>query len=221
MEHKHIHDEKIIDYVLGHLSTKEHFQVQAHISSCRQCAQEHSYWKKQLQMTSNGQPSPQLKSRLMDQVISIQKPPIFKRSAVIFSLCATLFICFVILSKTSSSFHRAEHDEQLSDLILVNQSTMTQHVETDLFHVLLSSSEQFEKPALLHQTDHELSANNIFETMSYETVSSQPFISNKERLCSLDINKNEIICVYFQYDPKLNQWIPVHIEKIPQALQWR
>lgn len=83
MKEKHIAEEKIVDYILGNLSTNEHFSITSHVKECQQCADTLKLWENLLSEQVAPVPSSSTKEQLMNQTKKwrVKKIPIYLASA--------------------------------------------------------------------------------------------------------------------------------------------
>lgn len=85
MKERHITEEKIVDYILGNLSSNEHFSITSHVKECQLCADTLSLWENLLSEQVVPVPSSSTKEQLMDQTNKwrVKKVPIYLVSASI------------------------------------------------------------------------------------------------------------------------------------------
>src|SRR5690625_1829357 len=104
MIHPHIHEEKIVDYVLGELSSEEYFKVNAHLAACKKCASIRDHWTKYLNIESMPIPSASLKPKIFTKISHQKNRLNHKFVYVAVSLCVVFIMCLGIfqLSKPKS-----------------------------------------------------------------------------------------------------------------------
>src|SRR5690625_3793425 len=90
MFQRHIRQEKIVDYVLGHLSSKEHFKVNTHLAKCEQCSRERDYWQKHFHVESIPVPSIQLEHNILLNIQQKRKRNYPKIAYLAISCCLLL-----------------------------------------------------------------------------------------------------------------------------------
>src|SRR5690625_675880 len=94
MVHQHIQEEKLIDYILGHLSSKEHFKINAHLTVCSKCRNEQVTWEKYLNVETRPVPSSHLKQKILTEIDIKRKKFNVKWVYATVSLCAVFLILF-------------------------------------------------------------------------------------------------------------------------------
>src|SRR5690625_5124083 len=92
MFQRHIRQEKIVDYVLGQLSNKEHFRVNAHLAKCEQCSKERDYWQHHLHVETIPVPSIELKRKIFFNIEQKRTRNYPKLAYLAVSFCVLVFL---------------------------------------------------------------------------------------------------------------------------------
>lgn len=137
MVQNHIHEEKIVDYILGNLSSETATEVENHLKACSHCKAESESWQHLLDKANSPIPSPALKARLNENIERLpkQRKDRWKRPVIAVASAAVLFLFVGLylfngkeqMDTVSQDYIMAQHDE-IPENILVERSD-TNHLE--------------------------------------------------------------------------------------------
>lgn len=206
MVHQHIPEEKLIDYILGQLSSKEHFKINAHLTVCSTCRNEHTTWEKYLNVETKPVPSPHLKQKIWTELDIKRKKLNVKWVYATVSLCAAFLILF--------SFFHTPKQENVSNHGAVVHITPQNN---DLFGIQTADPVNIELlnlPSNFMENDEVLVMDvkdfnqiyvNLFSTQSVYNPSritmlghnneGQIYFSIDHSICSYTIEDTQIYCV--------------------------
>lgn len=214
MVHQHIREEKIIDYVLGHLSNKEHFKINAHLAVCEKCTNERNYWEKQLNFETKPIPSPSLKHKVLTEIN--QKTSLKNRfknrfAYVALGLCS-IFILVIGIQQLATNPTELDHTQQVAvqDDDLINllrlQSNNLQPMEPITNDQLgLINIHNYDQLNKTHPIDQ---LTELWKHPNYQSTQQIIFVNN-DAICNYEVQNKDITCVRFKINPKTNQLIPV------------
>lgn len=219
MDHQHIHEEKLVDYVLGHLPSKEHFKINAHLTTCSKCRNARDNWEKNLNVETKPIPSPHLKQRVFSEIDIRKNKFNVKWVYVAVSLCAVFLLCF--------SFFQTPKQEKMANHQTVVHLTSPNPVaglqSTNPVHIKLQDISPThlanDKIWLMDIGDfnylylNSLSTHPINEqshiTLLENDKPGEIFFVVDDSICSYDLENKQIYCVQTQIGSQLIQ--PIHI----------
>jgi len=209
MVRQHIHEEKIVDYVLGKLSTEEHFKVYAHLTNCKRCASQRDHWEKYLNVETVPIPSPTLKQKIFTNIQQKRNKFNHKFAYIAVSFCIAIILCIGIFQFSKStpstnpedvSTNLTEQDKELIEFIRLyatDHQSIDQHTLKVLNNEIWKSNMKYHKyiyddPLLKH---YDLRPIELSRPSNEQII----FISHGS-ICSYDINRKQILCVQMDLD---------------------
>ncbi|MGP4042110.1 zf-HC2 domain-containing protein [Gracilibacillus sp. D59] len=102
MEEKHLPEEKLVDYLEGHVSESEVQGIERHLDNCAKCQQTLAFWQEILEVDEELQPSAQLKEKI-DQSLHRErslKQRVFKWKKPLFGLTGVIVVFILFFSLT-------------------------------------------------------------------------------------------------------------------------
>jgi len=235
MFQRHIRQEKIVDYVLGQLSSKEHFRVNAHLAKCEQCSRERDYWQDQLHVESIPVPSIELERNIFLNIEQKRTRNYPKLAYLAISFCVLLLLTIGIWQQAktptmtqSDSDQPTELQEIASGQLTVadlsalqnimfepaaNQVRLTNHHAVDpteiqsLFeYIARHTNESMQFSNLVYVQAN--SGNQTVHKVTVEYNKPEPIVfMNEYALCLYDQEHKDLICVPIEVDSQTNQLI--------------
>lgn len=223
MGHQHIREEKIVDYVLGNLSSKEHFQVNAHLAFCKRCASEYDHWKKYLNVETTPIPSKHLKHKIFKNIQQKRNRLNNKYAYIAVSFCITLILCigmfqFAKSKPISDNDHSenliAQHEELL---YLMNQHSNNYEPIEQLNqvenHNIMFINNHYNDKLYINEIDklyaHPMKTSDLWYRHPYQQSEERIIFINNDAICSYEIQQKRITCVQTRIDPNTNKLIPI------------
>lgn len=213
MDRRHIQEEKIVDYVLGQLPSKEHFKVNAHLAVCPTCRSEKGDWEKYLNIETIPSPSPHLKQKIFTK-IDLKQHKVQKRWVYItLSLCFVFLISFSFLKSPKPLVHNDYSDNlvvQFQDLFAFKSPNAIDRNPLNILPTHIVNDEIW-----MNVKDFEQLYMNSLTTGSFDEQSRITFLDHsqnhqinfliEEFICSYDLYNNQISCIQMKNNPQFNQ----------------
>lgn len=197
MKNKHLYEEQLIDYILGNLSSDEHFFVTRHVKRCRKCAQTLNMWQNLLSEETIRVPSTRIKKQLMKKTNSfaLEKIP---RFAFIFTFIGLLFFSVSYIGKISKDETVVKNEEALQ---VVQEDLLSNQLGIQQLHITTLNSETISKQN--HKKDIPVFSKN---EVPNHYINQLVFFQNGP-LCAYDKYEKEIVC--YTFDPITNKFYPI------------
>lgn len=204
MDNNHIFEEKIVDYILGNLSSEEHFSVTSHLKRCRKCADNFQLWQNLLADESVQIPSETAKKEILAKTKkwNFNKRPIYALSlcvVVVVFLIGTLINDFSnkeIAINQENSAHNEEEIVTEENFINLYPNVSTMNYVTD---------KNWPKGITRTSSSNPISMLYAQETFVYHL--HPLIIFQKGPVCIYSERWQRLIC--YKYNPMTNEYYPI------------
>lgn len=128
---KHLLEEKLVDYLEGHLTEAEIQEIECHLADCGKCQQTVAFWKETLEIDEEVQPSPQLKEKINEtlhadhsptkRVIKWKKPLFGLAGVIVMAICMISLINLLKVEHiVQPEYEVYQHQDIISDQVFID-----------------------------------------------------------------------------------------------------
>lgn len=219
MEHKHLTEEEVIDYVLSKLSNRKSSAVKSHLSYCEYCIQQYNYWYKTIHSEVEAIPSPQLKQRIDTDISRPQKKMRGKFPSVAISFCILMLLLISLFQwsdpttplQPEEKTYAFEDRTELKEMI-ASQPFDLAHLQTQENDIIsLSQNTKHADPVQIEALYKELyftQTNGHFQPREQSQQQQIVFMTN-EAFCSYDPQEKQLFCIPIEIDQQAEQYYKI------------
>jgi|SRR5690625_987886 len=218
MSHQHIREEQIVDYILGQLSSEEHFKINTHLATCKKCINKRDHWEKYLNVNIHPIPSPNLKHKIFSKIHQKKnhRKNAFPFIAASFCVAIIFFIGMFQYSKSAPNINLGDsstnltEDENLLEFIPLQSThheTFNRLSSNAVNHNLLGEStnnrEYIYVDSILQKYE------NAWLLRLEKELHTKIIFVNNDSVCSYEPTEKRISCVQVMLDLQTNRLIPI------------
>lgn len=200
MKHKHLKEEMIIDYLLGNLTSEDHFYVTKHLKTCTHCSLKYDTWQKYLQVEHVPLPSQEAKQHIF-QAIKRWKPKKVPQYVWALTMIGIVIVTTVMMSFTINEHSIVQHEKQHQNDFSIEGQMLHENFQT----------ERLSLDHLRQLTNRKIQTIHYPESILQYVYNRQRshFISLQDgTICVYQTNPLEMIC--YQYDYETGKYYPIY-----------